>query len=78
LATKWLIDLSVSLFYPAVLYLLVLHLWTFALLMFHAHGFETVHGDFGAGDAIHHGPAALMQQQQMPMLLPPPALTGGR
>jgi hypothetical protein len=46
-----------------VVYLLVLHLWTLALLVFHAHGFETVHGDFGStsrSSAV--GPGALMQQ----------------
>jgi hypothetical protein len=44
-----------------VVYLLVLHLWTLALLVFHAHGFETVHGDFGS-TAAAVGPGALMQQ----------------
>jgi ElaB/YqjD/DUF883 family membrane-anchored ribosome-binding protein len=34
-----------------VAYLLVLHLWTFAVLAFHAHGMESIHGDF-AGSAV--------------------------
>ena len=45
-----------------VLYLLVLHLWTFALLAFHAHGFDTVHGA-----PLPYGPGALLQ----PSILPP-------
>jgi len=44
-----------------LLYLFLIHLWTFVLLFFHAHGFETVHGDFGAGHEVPHGPHALMQ-----------------
>ncbi len=44
-----------------ILYLLVLHLWTFAVLFLHTHRFETVHGDFGAGRQFAHGPHALMQ-----------------
>jgi hypothetical protein len=47
-----------------IVYLLLIHIWTFVLLFFHAHGFETEHGDFGAGIGIPHGPHALMQQQQ--------------
>ena len=46
-----------------ICYLLILHMWTFFVLMFHAHVFETVHGDFGAGGNLAHGPHALMQQQ---------------
>jgi hypothetical protein len=45
-----------------VAYLLVLHLWTFLLIFFHVHGLETVHGKFGPGLSIPHGPHALMQQ----------------
>jgi Golgin subfamily A member 5 len=45
-----------------IVYLLILHLWTFALFFFYAHGFETVHGDFGAGHGVPHGPHALMEQ----------------
>lgn len=44
-----------------ILYLVVLHLWTFAVLFLHTHRFETVHGDFGAGRQFAHGPHALMQ-----------------
>ena len=44
-----------------ILYLVVLHLWTFVVLFFHTHRFETVHGDFGAGRQFAHGPHALMQ-----------------
>jgi hypothetical protein len=36
-----------------------MQLWTFVLLFFHAHSFESVHADFGA---VAHGPHALMQQ----------------
>mmetsp|Transcript_26281 Transcript_26281/g.40314 ORF Transcript_26281/g.40314 Transcript_26281/m.40314 type:complete len:855 (-) Transcript_26281:225-2789(-) len=43
-------------------YLLLLHSWTFLLLFFHAHHFENVHGDFGAGRQLPHGPHAMMQQ----------------
>jgi hypothetical protein len=45
-----------------ILYLLVLHLWTFVVLFLHTHKFETVHGDFGAANNLAHGPHALMQQ----------------
>lgn len=45
-----------------ILYLLVLHLWTFVVLFLHTHKFETVHGDFGAASNLAHGPHALMQQ----------------
>ena len=44
-----------------ILYLVVLHLWTFVVLFFHTHRFETVHGDFGAGRQFAHGPHALLQ-----------------
>jgi hypothetical protein len=47
-----------------IVYLLLIHIWTFVLLFFHAHSFETEHGDFGAGIGLPHGPHALMQQQQ--------------
>lgn len=45
-----------------LLYLIILHLWTFIVLFFHAHNYEPVHGDFGAGQQLAHGPNALMQQ----------------
>ena len=44
-----------------ILYLIVLHVWTFLLIMIHAHGIETVHGDFGAGGNVPHGLHALME-----------------
>ena len=47
-----------------ILYLVVLHMWTFAVLFFHTHRFETVHGDFGAGHQLAAGPHSLMQHQQ--------------
>jgi len=66
-----------------IAYLTVLHLWTFLLLFVHAHGFESVHGDFGSGNSAHHGPAGLMQAsasqqqiiQQRPVVMA--KLTGG-
>ncbi len=45
-----------------IVYLLMLHLWTFLLLFDHAHTFEDVHGNFGAGGMQAHGPHALMQE----------------
>lgn len=40
-----------------LLYLIVLHLWAFCLVLFHAHSFEKEHGDFGSlsvpGEASH-------------------------
>jgi len=58
----------------SVLYLLLLHLWTFALLVFHAHGFETVHGDFGQGSLMHQQ----MHMQPNPRVQPgPPAVRKG-
>lgn len=50
-----------------IVYLLMLHLWTFLLLFVHAHTFEDVHGDFGAGGTQAHGPHALMQQSPLPI-----------
>ena len=50
---------SFLLLWVPVLYLILLHLWTFALLVFHAHNIEPVHGDFGP----LHGPGSLMHQQ---------------
>ena len=43
-----------------VLYLIMLHLWTFVVLFFHTHKFGTVEGHFG--DRLPHGPHAMMQQ----------------
>lgn len=48
-----------------ILYLIMLHTWTFVVLFFHAHKFETIHGDFGAGHQMAHGPHALMQQPNL-------------
>jgi len=45
-----------------ILYLIMLHTWTFVVLFLHTHKFETIHGDFGAGHHLAHGPHALMQQ----------------
>lgn len=53
-----------------ILYLVMLHLWTFLLLMLHTHRFEDVHGDFGAGSTVAHGPHALMQNGPHPPLIP--------
>lgn len=46
----------------AVVYLLLLHFWTFVLLIFHVHGFETIHGNLGGRGVTPHGPGALMQK----------------
>ena len=42
------------------MYLVLLHLWTFVVIFFHAHNFEDIHRD--AGD-LPHGPDALAQNQ---------------
>lgn len=49
-----------------IVYLLLLHLWTFTLVFLHAHTLEAVHGDFGAGGTLANGPHALMQQPVNP------------
>jgi hypothetical protein len=54
-----------------IMYLLLLHLWTFLLIVIHAHGFEAVHGDFGAGSSTAHGPHALMQKSPVEEGTPP-------
>ena len=46
----------------SVVYLLLLHFWTFALLIFHAHGFETSNVTMGGNGVTPHGPAALIQK----------------
>jgi hypothetical protein len=43
----------------------MLHLWTFGLLFFHAHVFEPIHADFGAGTSLARGPHALMSQHHL-------------
>lgn len=46
-----------------IFYLLLLHLWTFVLLFFHAHSFDTVGDDTGASALrVVHGPGALLQK----------------
>jgi hypothetical protein len=45
-----------------VLYLCILHLWSFCLVIFHASSYEDVHGDFGSmSDPGGHGPQHLSQ-----------------
>ena len=46
-----------------IFYLLLIHSWTFVLLFFHAHSFETFHADNAASISLAHGPHALMKQQ---------------
>lgn len=45
-------------------YLILIHLWSFVILFFHAHSFDE-HGDFGAGVGVPHGPHAMMMQQKL-------------
>lgn len=48
-----------------VLYLCILHLWSFCLVVFHASTYEDVHGDFGSmGDPSGHGPQHLLGNNQ--------------
>jgi hypothetical protein len=51
-----------------LLYLLLLHMWTLVVFFVHTHRFETVHGDFGAGQQLAHGPHALMQHHDPEIL----------
>lgn len=46
-----------------LLYLVLIHLWSFVILFFHAHSFQE-HGDFGAGVGVPHGPHAMMTHKQ--------------
>jgi hypothetical protein len=49
-----------------IFYLVLIHLWTFVLLFFHAHSFDTIaERDFGVGGGSSHGPQAILQQQQI-------------
>jgi len=49
-----------------IFYLILMHLWTFVLLFFHVHSFDTaLEGDFNAGVGYSHGPHAMMQQQKI-------------
>mmetsp|Transcript_10836 Transcript_10836/g.15966 ORF Transcript_10836/g.15966 Transcript_10836/m.15966 type:complete len:743 (+) Transcript_10836:149-2377(+) len=44
-----------------VLYLCILHLWSFCLVLFHTSSYEDVHGDFGSmSDPDGHGPQNLL------------------
>ncbi|OEU07922.1 hypothetical protein FRACYDRAFT_250547 [Fragilariopsis cylindrus CCMP1102] len=47
-----------------IFYLILIHLWTFVLLFFHAHSFETTipNSNFGT---VPHSPHAMLQQQQI-------------
>ena len=48
-----------------IFYLFLMHLWTFVLLFFHAHSFNTAQEAdlLGNGVGSSHGPHAIMQQQ---------------
>mmetsp|Transcript_840 Transcript_840/g.1786 ORF Transcript_840/g.1786 Transcript_840/m.1786 type:complete len:785 (-) Transcript_840:73-2427(-) len=46
-----------------IFYLILIHLWTFVLLSFHAHSFDTITNDISAGH-FSHGPHALIQQHE--------------
>jgi len=43
-----------------IMYILMLHLWTFVVIFFHAHNFEDMHRDMAD---IPHGPDAIAQAQ---------------
>ena len=46
-----------------IFYLLLIHLWTFVLLFFHAHSFDTMGDDTGGtATRVVHGPGALLQK----------------
>jgi hypothetical protein len=45
-----------------IFYLVIIHLWSFVILFFHAHSFQE-NADFGVGIGGSHGPHALMMQQ---------------
>lgn len=46
-----------------IFYLILIHLWTFALLFFHAHSFDTERGDLRSAIGASHGPHVLMMKQ---------------
>jgi hypothetical protein len=46
-----------------IFYLILIHLWTFTLLFFHAHSFGVERCDFQAGVRVSHGPHAMMMEQ---------------
>ena len=41
-----------------------MHLWTFVLLFFHAHSFDTIPNSSDIGH-LSHGPQAVMQQHEL-------------
>ncbi|GKY91732.1 hypothetical protein MPSEU_000145000 [Mayamaea pseudoterrestris] len=43
-----------------ILYFVTMHLWTFVLLFFHVHGYDTMRTDFATSG---HGPAGMIAQQ---------------
>ena len=43
---------------------MLIHLWTFVLLFFHAHSFDIIPNGSSAGH-YSHGPHAMMQQNEM-------------
>lgn len=47
-----------------IFYLILIHLWTFVLLFFHAHSFDTIPKSV-AGVGYPHGPHSIMQHQQI-------------
>jgi hypothetical protein len=47
-----------------IFYLIMIHLWSFVILFFHAHSFQE-HGDFGAGVGVPHGPHAMMMEHKL-------------
>mmetsp|Transcript_6492 Transcript_6492/g.13791 ORF Transcript_6492/g.13791 Transcript_6492/m.13791 type:complete len:814 (+) Transcript_6492:83-2524(+) len=47
-----------------IFYLMLIHLWTFVLLFFHAHSFDIIPNGSSAGH-YSHGPHAMMQQHEM-------------
>uniref|UniRef100_A0A448Z5I5 Golgin-84 n=1 Tax=Pseudo-nitzschia multistriata TaxID=183589 RepID=A0A448Z5I5_9STRA len=47
-----------------IFYLILMHLWTFVLLFFHAHSFDTIPNSSDIGH-LSHGPQAVMQQHEL-------------
>jgi len=46
-----------------IFYLILIHLWTFVILSFHVHSFETIPS--GALDGVPHSPHAIIQEQKI-------------
>jgi len=46
-----------------IFYLILIHLWTFVILFFHAHSFETIPS--GAFGEVPHSPHAIIQEQKI-------------